>query len=81
LEWTLLCLDDDAATVQAAAAFGEAARALGAEMKTVSLPRADLSALYGAPLALIRPDHIVAWRGTPGSDAQAIMRTVLGWNI
>jgi 2-polyprenyl-6-methoxyphenol hydroxylase-like FAD-dependent oxidoreductase len=80
-EWTLLCLDDDAPTVQAAAEFVETARALGVEMKTVSLPRADLRALYDAPLALIRPDHIVAWRGTPGSDAQAIMRTVLGWNL
>ena len=35
--------------------------------------------LYEAPLILIRPDHIVAWRGTSDANAPRVMRQVLGW--
>ena len=35
--------------------------------------------LYGAPLVLIRPDHIVAWRGTSDADASRVMHQALGW--
>src|SRR4051795_2311277 len=59
-EWTLLRfegsdVDDD----QLRAAAG----ALRADVKIVTLPRA-LRELYEADLALIRPDQIVAWRGS-----------------
>jgi hypothetical protein len=47
----------------------EAARALRADLKLVTLPR-DLRELYEADLVLIRPDQVVAWRG---SAAQAPM--------
>ena len=35
--------------------------------------------LYEFPLILIRPDHIVAWRGTSDANAPRVMRQVLGW--
>jgi hypothetical protein len=59
-EWTLLQFDD---VVSASDQLSEAARRLGAELKLVTLPR-RLRDLYEADLALIRPDQIVAWRGS-----------------
>ncbi|WP_438265154.1 FAD-dependent oxidoreductase [Bradyrhizobium commune] len=59
-EWTLLQFDD---VVSAKGRLSEAARALGADLKLVTLPR-RLRDLYEADLALIRPDQIVAWRGS-----------------
>lgn len=35
--------------------------------------------LYEAPLILIRPDHIVAWRGASDAHAPQVMRQALGW--
>jgi 2-polyprenyl-6-methoxyphenol hydroxylase-like FAD-dependent oxidoreductase len=63
-EWTLLQFDQTAPEV---APMREAARALGVDLKIVMLP-ADLRDLYEADLVLIRPDQVVAWRG---SAAQA----------
>jgi hypothetical protein len=37
-----------------------------------------LRALYGASLALIRPDQYVAWRGSRVEDADAIVATLRG---
>jgi len=34
--------------------------------------------LYEAPLVLIRPDQIVAWRGTDAQDAARILALVTG---
>ena len=34
--------------------------------------------LFGSPLALVRPDQHVAWRGTRTSDPEALMRRVSG---
>jgi 2-polyprenyl-6-methoxyphenol hydroxylase-like FAD-dependent oxidoreductase len=59
-EWTLLQFDD---IVSANGPFSEVARALGADLKLVTLPR-QLRDLYEADLALIRPDQVVAWRGS-----------------
>ncbi len=59
-EWTLLQFDD---VVPANGPLSETARALGADLKLVTLPR-QLRDLYEADLALIRPDQIVAWRGS-----------------
>jgi hypothetical protein len=38
----------------------------------------DLRALYEAPMALIRPDQIVAWRGDGTVNAGRIFDQVLG---
>ena len=59
-EWTLLQFGDDAAHNGQVI---EAARALGVDLKLVTLPR-HLRDLYEADLALIRPDQVVAWRGS-----------------
>jgi len=37
---------------------------------------AELVALYEAPLVLIRPDQIVAWRGRGGSRALEVLAQV-----
>ncbi len=57
--FTLLVLD---AGIDTAAATAEA-RAAGVPLTVVVLPDAGLRDLYGAALALIRPDQHVAWRG------------------
>ena len=59
-EWTLLQFDD---AVSEGGRLQEMARALGADLKLLTLPR-QLRDLYEADLALIRPDQIVAWRGS-----------------
>jgi len=63
-EWTLLQFDQTAPDV---ASMRDAARTLGVDLKIVMLPT-DLRDLYEADLVLIRPDQVVAWRG---SAAQA----------
>lgn len=70
-EWTLLRMAD--APVES---FAEAARELGLDMKIVDAPEA--AALYEAPLALIRPDQIVAWRGAGDGEALRVLRRVIG---
>jgi hypothetical protein len=59
-EWTLLALGP---TPPDTSQFERAADHLRLDMRVVSLPSSDLQALYEAPLALIRPDQMVAWRG------------------
>lgn len=71
-EWTLLQFGD---VMSAHGSFAETIRAIGADVKLVTLPR-SLRDLYEADLALIRPDQIVAWRGS-ASQAGTIAR-VLG---
>ena len=44
----------------------------------VRLPDAALRDLYEAPLVLIRPDQIVAWRGTSAAAAQSVLDQVTG---
>jgi 2-polyprenyl-6-methoxyphenol hydroxylase-like FAD-dependent oxidoreductase len=58
-EWTLLQFGE----VASADRLIEAARTWGADLKLVRLPR-SLRDFYEADLALIRPDQIVAWRGS-----------------
>lgn len=57
---TLLAMHPDIAATQP---FTAAASALGVPLSVVHLPHAELRELYAADLALIRPDHHVAWRG------------------
>ena len=46
-------------------------------LKLLDLRGTGLEKLYAAPLALIRPDQFVAWRGA-NADAAALIRTVSG---
>jgi 2-polyprenyl-6-methoxyphenol hydroxylase-like FAD-dependent oxidoreductase len=59
--FTLLLLDP--ARRAAAVKAEEAARRLGIPLKIVETDDPAVVELYGAPLALIRPDQHVAWRG------------------
>jgi 2-polyprenyl-6-methoxyphenol hydroxylase-like FAD-dependent oxidoreductase len=74
-EWTLLVLGPDA---PAADAFVEAAQALGMDLRVVAHEAAQMLALYEAPLALIRPDQIVAWRGDSDAEAATVLRRAGG---
>jgi 2-polyprenyl-6-methoxyphenol hydroxylase-like FAD-dependent oxidoreductase len=76
-EWTLLALGP---RVPSTAAFEEAAQALGLDLRVVHHPAPALRELYEAPLALIRPDQIVAWRGAQERGAERILRKVLGFS-
>jgi 2-polyprenyl-6-methoxyphenol hydroxylase-like FAD-dependent oxidoreductase len=91
-EWTLLVLKGPTGHATApTGGFEAAAKALGVALKVVypeagETPdlhgeegRQSLIDLYEAPLVLIRPDHIVAWRGSSDVDAARVMRQVLGW--
>lgn len=74
-EWTLLALGPDA---PATAAFEAAATALSVDLRVVRLAQPALRALYEAPLALIRPDQIVAWRGPTADEAMRVLMRVTG---
>jgi len=74
-EWTLLALGPQPPD---ASAFEVQARALGLDLRVVHHAAPSLRALYEAPLALIRPDQIVAWRGQDGHDAAHVLRTASG---
>jgi 2-polyprenyl-6-methoxyphenol hydroxylase-like FAD-dependent oxidoreductase len=76
-DFTLVAL----ATV-GASRFIEAARALGIPLAQLDLSRepaaGELRELYGADLALVRPDHHLAWRGDARADASALLERVTG---
>ena len=74
-EWTLLALGPDAPSTSA---FEAAAQALAVDLRVVRLPHAALRELYEAPLALIRPDQIVAWRGMTADGATDVLSRVTG---
>ncbi len=61
------------------AALIEAAARQSMPLSIVDLPQEELRDLYGADLALIRPDQIVAWRGHHEPDDPAtLLATVTG---
>ncbi|WP_407160549.1 FAD-dependent oxidoreductase [Bradyrhizobium sp. STM 3557] len=66
-EWTLLQFGE----VASADLLIEVAQAWGADLELVQLPR-SLRDLYEADLALIRPDQIVAWRGSASQAATLV---------
>ncbi|MBO9516162.1 MAG: FAD-dependent oxidoreductase [Variovorax sp.] len=74
-EWTLLALGPDAPATEP---FEPAAREAGIDLRVVRLADPALRALYEAPLALIRPDQIVAWRGADAGDAERVLARVSG---
>ena len=74
-EWTLLAESERG---NEALAFGAAAAAIGMDLRTVvPLAPETLHALYEAPLVLIRPDQIVAWRGHDARSAPAVVRQAM----
>lgn len=75
-EWTLLALGDQAPDTSN---FTQAAQTLGIDLKVVHHAQPEILALYEAPLALIRPDQIVAWRGHDDRQAQAVLAQALGY--
>ncbi|HEX2197444.1 MAG TPA: hypothetical protein VHG88_02315, partial [Burkholderiales bacterium] len=72
-EWTLLCLSGHAGLRLAGAA-----QRRGLPLAVVSVDNGEARDLYGADLALIRPDQIVAWRGSQDDDAEAIFDRLTG---
>jgi 2-polyprenyl-6-methoxyphenol hydroxylase-like FAD-dependent oxidoreductase len=75
LGFSLLLLNDTAATL--AQDIEAAAASAGVPLTVLDLRSSALDALYAAPLALIRPDQFVAWRGAD-ADAAALIRIVSG---
>jgi 2-polyprenyl-6-methoxyphenol hydroxylase-like FAD-dependent oxidoreductase len=74
-EFSLLVLNGDPA---AAGPFEAAAKALGIPLAVVPVTTAGARDLYGADLALIRPDQIVAWRGDGSADPAKVLRRATG---
>ena len=69
-EWTLLVLGPQAPD---ATPFVVAAQRLGLPLAVLALPGDEARELYGAELALVRPDQIVAWRGARADGAAALL--------
>lgn len=46
------------------------------DLRVVRLAQPSLRELYEAPLALVRPDQIVAWRGAAPDDAANVLSRV-----
>jgi hypothetical protein len=74
-EWTLLALGADPLDT---AAFETGAAALNIDMRVVAYDDPRLLELYEAPLVLIRPDQIVAWRGDRADTARAVLGAATG---
>jgi 2-polyprenyl-6-methoxyphenol hydroxylase-like FAD-dependent oxidoreductase len=74
-EWTLLALGPQPPD---ATRFERAAAAAGADLRVVRHADPALADLYEAPLALVRPDQVVAWRGHDATDAPTVLRRATG---
>ena len=74
-EFTLLQLGARPAD---AAPFRAAADAMNMPLSVVAIPGDEARDLYGADLALIRPDQIVAWRGNSSADAISVLHRASG---
>jgi hypothetical protein len=75
-EWTLLVLGP---TPAGSAQFVAAAADMGLDLKVVQVSQSSVRQAYEAPLVLIRPDQIVAWRGADDAQARAVLRRVVGF--
>lgn len=74
-EFTLLILDEREPSMF----IVEAAQAEGVPLRVVAPRWPGLLELYGARMALVRPDQHVAWRGDSApSDVRALLRKVVG---
>ncbi|WP_322991257.1 FAD-dependent oxidoreductase [Limnohabitans sp.] len=74
-EWTLLVLGPEPVDTSA---FENAASSMDVDLRVVHQPSSEILSLYEAPMALIRPDQIVAWRGHDTKQAPAVLAQVLG---
>ena len=74
-EWTLLVLGEAPTDCNA---FMDAAGKLKLDLKVVRHSSIELAQLYAANLVLIRPDQIVAWRGSDATQAQAVLKQACG---
>lgn len=74
-DWTLLVLGPQAPDPTP---FTDAARALALDLQVVHHADPALRDLYAAPLALIRPDQIVAWRGHDAVAAATVLARASG---
>jgi 2-polyprenyl-6-methoxyphenol hydroxylase-like FAD-dependent oxidoreductase len=74
-EWTLLVLGPSPPQAEG---FVRAAATLRLDLGIVRHEAAALRDLYEAPLALIRPDQVVAWRGSDAADALNVLRIASG---
>jgi 2-polyprenyl-6-methoxyphenol hydroxylase-like FAD-dependent oxidoreductase len=64
-----------------AAPFVAAAESFGLPLSVGDVPTDEARELYGADLALIRPDQIVAWRGNSANDARHVLRQASGHGL
>lgn len=78
-EWTLLVCSPSAAAAQAGEAWLASAKALGLSLTLLALDREEVRQAYEAALVLIRPDHIVAWRGDEAQPAREVWDRLLGF--
>lgn len=69
LDWTLLCLDSDPGTPMVSEASER-----GLSLKVMKLKNSEARDLYGADLVLIRPDQVVAWRGSSATAEGALAK-------
>lgn len=74
-EWTLLRLGSHAPS---AASFVATANALSMPLEVVDVPSDEARDLYAADFALVRPDQIVAWRGSDAQAAREVLRQSAG---
>ena len=74
-EWTLLRFRRNSAVAEDIA---KAAHTIGLNLTVVDVEHPDARDLYEADAALIRPDQIVAWRGTARCDALQVVTRVTG---
>ena len=78
-EWTLLVLGEDTGQLaQDALKFSEAASQCHLDIKVLRFDFQELIDLYEANLVLIRPDQIVAWRGSNANEATQILKQASG---
>lgn len=73
--FTLLRLGPDAPVADG---FLAAAEAQGVPLSVADVDEPGALDLYEQPLALIRPDQHVAWRGDTDADAESVLRQVTG---
>jgi hypothetical protein len=74
-EWTLLRLRRESPV---ATDIAKAAASAGLDLTVVDIDRDDARDLYAADAALIRPDQIVAWRGSAPCSALEVIARAAG---
>jgi 2-polyprenyl-6-methoxyphenol hydroxylase-like FAD-dependent oxidoreductase len=74
-EWTLLRLGPAAPSGDRLASAAARQRL---DLERLDVPTTEILELYEAPLVLIRPDQVVAWRGRDDADADAVIAAVSG---